>query len=198
MEPESPLPYSRKSSTCPYSDRQIRSRSPSYFINTHFNTTLPSTAKSSKGTVFLSHRSGRQPKTYVNPETVITVSELLMMGGVSPETCWAIKKHWNNKFYYTVAFCWFFLWDLCYDARIHEHHLLTFQDNIQKSEATQYVCQFIIRLREISYPLHYPALYTPVPTHVNNITILSPYVTRATLCVCSFPKNAWKHLIFNS
>jgi hypothetical protein len=30
---------------------------------------------------------------------------------VSPETCWAIKKHWNNKFYYTVAFCWFFLWD---------------------------------------------------------------------------------------
>jgi len=34
------------------------------------------------------------------------------MGGVSPETCWAIKKHWNNKFYYTVASCWFFLWDL--------------------------------------------------------------------------------------
>jgi hypothetical protein len=35
-----------------------------------------------------------------------------MMGGVSPETCWAIKKHWNNKFYYTVASCWFFLWYL--------------------------------------------------------------------------------------
>ena len=34
-----------------------------------------------------------------------------MMGGVSPETCWAIKKHWNNKFCYTVASCWFFLWD---------------------------------------------------------------------------------------
>jgi len=46
----------------------------------------------------------------------------LMMGGVSPETCWAIKKHWNNKFYYTAASCWFFLWDLYYDARIHEHH----------------------------------------------------------------------------
>jgi hypothetical protein len=45
-----------------------------------------------------------------------------MMSGVSPETCWAIKKHWNNKFYYTVACCWFFLWDLYYDAaRIHEH-----------------------------------------------------------------------------
>jgi len=26
------------------------------------------------------------------------------MGGVSPETCWAIKKNWNYKFYYTVAF----------------------------------------------------------------------------------------------
>jgi hypothetical protein len=47
--------------------------------------------------------------------------ELLMMGGVLPETCWAIKKHRNNKFYYTAAPCWFFLWDLYYDARIHEH-----------------------------------------------------------------------------
>ena len=47
-----------------------------------------------------------------------------MMGGVPPETCWAIKKHWNNKFYYTVAACWFFLWDLYYDARIHEHQVL--------------------------------------------------------------------------
>jgi hypothetical protein len=34
-----------------------------------------------------------------------------MMGGVPPGTCWAIKKHWNNKFYYTVASCRFFLWD---------------------------------------------------------------------------------------
>jgi len=25
------------------------------------------------------------------------------MSGVSLETCLAIKKHWNNKFYYTVA-----------------------------------------------------------------------------------------------
>jgi hypothetical protein len=53
--------------------------------------------------------------------------ELLMMGGVSPETCWAIKKHWNNKFYYTVASCWFFLWDLLYDARIHKHQVCSKQ-----------------------------------------------------------------------
>ena len=72
---------------------------------------------------WLSHRSGRQPKTYVKPEAAITVFELMMMDGVSPETCWAIKKHWNNKFYYTVASCCFFLWDLYYCARIHEHQL---------------------------------------------------------------------------
>jgi hypothetical protein len=35
---------------------------------------------------WLSHRSGnRQPKTYVKSEAAITVFELLMMGGVSPE-----------------------------------------------------------------------------------------------------------------
>jgi hypothetical protein len=46
-----------------------------------------------------------------------------MTDGVLPETCWAIKKHWNNKFYYTVESCWFFLWDLYYNARIHEHQV---------------------------------------------------------------------------
>jgi hypothetical protein len=59
----------------------------------------------------LSHRSGnRQPKTYVKPEAAITVFGLLMMCGVSPETRSAIKKHWNNKFCYTVVpVGWFFL-----------------------------------------------------------------------------------------
>ena len=73
---------------------------------------------------WLSHRRGQKPKTYVKPEAAITVFELLMMGGVSPETCWAIKKHWNNKFYYTVASWWFFLWILYYDAQIHEHQVV--------------------------------------------------------------------------
>jgi len=67
--------------------------------------------------------SQRQPKTYVKPETTITVFELLMMGGVSAETCWAIKKHWNNKFYYTVTSCWFFLWISYNDAQIREHQV---------------------------------------------------------------------------
>jgi hypothetical protein len=40
------------------------------------------------GCQLLSHRSGnRQPKTYVKSEAAITVFELLMMKGVSPETC---------------------------------------------------------------------------------------------------------------
>jgi len=30
-----------------------------------------------------------------------------MMGGVSPETCWASYKY-EIKFWYTVAFCWIF------------------------------------------------------------------------------------------
>jgi len=63
---------------------------------------------------WLTHHSGRQPKMNVKPEAAITVFELLTMGVVSPETCWAIKKHWNNTFYYTVASFWFFLWDLIY------------------------------------------------------------------------------------
>jgi len=56
-----------------------------------------------------------QPQTYAKPEAAIIVFELLMMGGVSPETCWEITKHWNNKFYYTVASCWFFPYDLHWD-----------------------------------------------------------------------------------
>jgi hypothetical protein len=55
--------------------------------------------------------SSQRPATInnVKPEAAITVFELLMMGGVSPETFRAIKKHWNNKFYYTVESCWLFL-----------------------------------------------------------------------------------------
>ena len=47
---------------------------------------------------------------------------LLMMGGVSPETCWASYKYGIIKFWYIVASCWIFLYELYYDARIHEHH----------------------------------------------------------------------------
>jgi hypothetical protein len=71
--------------------------------------------------LWLSHRSGRQPKKYVKPEAAITVFELLMMGGVSPETCWAINKNWNNKFYYTVSSCCSFyeLYELHYVIKVN-------------------------------------------------------------------------------
>jgi hypothetical protein len=63
---------------------------------------------------WLRHDSCRQPQMYVKPEAAITVFELLMMSGMSLETCWAIKKHWHNKLYYTVASCSLFLYDLHY------------------------------------------------------------------------------------
>jgi len=34
-----------------------------------------------------------------------------------------------NKFYYTVASRWFFLWDLHYDARIHRHQARMCEDS---------------------------------------------------------------------
>jgi len=37
---------------------------------------------------------------------------LLMMGSVSPETCWASDKYGIIKFWYIFAYCWIFLYDL--------------------------------------------------------------------------------------
>jgi hypothetical protein len=36
---------------------------------------------------------------------------LLMMGGVSPETCWASYKYGIIKFWYILASCWIFLYE---------------------------------------------------------------------------------------
>jgi len=36
---------------------------------------------------------------------------LLMMGGVSPETCWASYKYGIINFWYIVASCWIFLYE---------------------------------------------------------------------------------------
>jgi hypothetical protein len=35
--------------------------------------------------------------TKVKPEAATAVSELLMMGGKTPETCWAVNKRQDNK-----------------------------------------------------------------------------------------------------
>jgi len=37
---------------------------------------------------------------------------LLTVGGVSPETCWASYKYGIIKFWYIVASCWIFLYDM--------------------------------------------------------------------------------------
>jgi hypothetical protein len=49
---------------------------------------------------------------------------LLMMGGISLETCWASYKYGIIKFWYIAASCWIFLYKLYYGARTHEHQML--------------------------------------------------------------------------
>jgi hypothetical protein len=46
-----------------------------------------------------------------------------MMGGVSPETCWASYKYGIIKCWYIVASCWIFLYELYCDARTHERQV---------------------------------------------------------------------------
>jgi len=43
-------------------------------------------------------------------------------------------KIWNNKkIWYIVAFCWIFLYELFYDARIHDHHVNVWHHAWEKS-----------------------------------------------------------------
>jgi hypothetical protein len=43
---------------------------------------------------------------------------LLMTGGVSPETCWASYKYGIIKFWYIVASCWIFFYEL-WNCSVH-------------------------------------------------------------------------------
>ena len=68
---------------------------------------------------------------------------LLMMGGVLPETCWASYKYGIIKFWYTVASCWIFLYELYYDAWIHEHQdqrRKSLQANLSQHCSPVYLC----------------------------------------------------------
>jgi len=49
---------------------------------------------------------------------------LLMVGSVSPKTCWASYEYGIIKFWYTIAFCRIFLYELYCDARINGHQCL--------------------------------------------------------------------------
>jgi hypothetical protein len=94
-----------------------------------------------------------------------------MMGGVSPETCWTIKKQWNNRFYYTVASCWFFLWALYYDARIHEH-----QD-------TLHIQQVVRNLHSVTFVRFEPNFER---VKIFNSNCLIPNPVKITLTVLEF------------
>jgi hypothetical protein len=63
---------------------------------------------------------------------------LLMMGGVSPETCWASYKYRIIKFWYFVASCWIFLYEFYYDARIHKRHKMCRLWRISNKTCTQF------------------------------------------------------------
>jgi hypothetical protein len=63
---------------------------------------------------------------------------LLMMGGVSPETCWASYKYGIIKFLCIVASCWIFHCELYYDARIHERQHLFGSKNLQHTNNKKY------------------------------------------------------------
>jgi len=72
-----------------------------------------------------------------------------MMGGVSPETCWALYKYEIDK--KNLIHCCILLGILCelyYDARIHEHHVfsntcgihdLSFVDLVSLSEIPEQI-----------------------------------------------------------
>ena len=135
--------------------------------------------------VWLSHRSGnRQPNTYVKPEAAITVFELLMMDDVSPETYWAIKKHWNNKFYYMVASCWFFLWNFYYDARIHEHQAAS-PTKVGRRSQTKKDRQWIFHTACIAFSCIFPCSQEP-----DTGSTLEPNESNLILHFCSMHQGA--------
>jgi hypothetical protein len=50
----------------------------------------------------------------------------LMMGSVSPETCWASYKYGIIKCWYIAASRWIFLYELYYDAQIHKQQTVEY------------------------------------------------------------------------
>jgi hypothetical protein len=62
-----------------------------------------------------------------------------MIGGVSPETCWASDKYGMIRFWYIVASCWIFLYEqklYCYQTQ--KCNKLEFQKE-RKKKTLQFV-----------------------------------------------------------
>jgi hypothetical protein len=67
----------------------------------------------------------QQPFTYAKPEAASAVLGSWWWVVCRPNTLSFIIT-WNNKFWYTVASCWLFLYELYNDTQIHEHQEHTF------------------------------------------------------------------------
>jgi len=63
----------------------------------------------------------QKPSTYENPEAASAVLGSWWWALFHPDRCWASYKYEIKKFWYFVASCLIFLYELYYDARIHEH-----------------------------------------------------------------------------
>ena len=65
-------------------------------------------------TALAAQRAWQRPTTFHvwKPRGYQCSFRLLMMGGVSPETCWASYKYGITKFWFIVAFCCIFLYEI--------------------------------------------------------------------------------------
>jgi len=137
----------------------------------------------------------QQPSTYEKPRGCQCSFRLLMMGGVSPETCRSSYKYGIIKFWYIVAFCWTFLYELYYDAQIQEY-----QEFVVSLLPT---CSFLV----LSSDVRVWPYYSYAVVHFADLFITGSSVIREEslihcgVCIISTHFllhywSAWKHLCF--
>ena len=95
---------------------------------------------------------------------------LLMMGGMSPETCWASYKHRKITFWYIVASCWIFLYEfMCDTYKCVDLTLMWSSEGFYKNFQGLEFCNrhIILTLRQLmSY------IYDVSSLKVNNLTLI--------------------------
>jgi hypothetical protein len=79
------------------------------FTAQHVSGVFPPIIRSSMTAVAASGLPSYHHDTKVKPEAVTAVIELLMMGGTTPELCWAVNKLQDNKLK-NFVFDWWFIW----------------------------------------------------------------------------------------
>ena len=73
-----------------------------------------------------------------------------MMGGVSPETCWASYKYGIIKFWYIVASCWIFLHELDGSCQYNDgRQAVAFQLDTKSYTGQQNLTYSLQRIKEI-------------------------------------------------